>query len=177
MKIKVSRRELNECLNNVMRRIIEEGKDKKNNGFEKASKKANREREKEVFGDGFKSYDKVHKSSKEYSRKGKNKKNYFEDECEINENVTDMNTNPIYPNDKGEWDEADNFVNYITIKTDIDPIEEELIDKIQNNFSENEVEIDSDINSGYISFNVTKNKELINRFIDFLNDNDVNIID
>lgn len=123
MKIKVSRRELNECLSNVMKRIIEES----------------------------------------------------------NENVTDMNTNPIYPNennnDKGEWDETDNFVNYITIKTDIDPIEEELIDTIQNNFSENEVEIDSDINSGYIAFNVTKNKELINRFIDFLNDNDVNIID
>ena len=180
MKIKVSRQELNECLNNVMRRIIEEGKDKKNKGFEKATKKANREMEKDVFGDGFKSYDKVHKSSKEYSRKGKNKKNYFEDERELNEDVIDMSTNPVYPNetnkDMGEWGEADNFVDYITIKTDIDPIEKELIDKIRNNFSENEVEIDNDTDSGYKTFNVTKSDELINRFIEFLNDNDVNII-
>ena len=125
MKIKMSRRELNECLTNVFNRIINEGKDRRSNDFEKVTKKSNREIEKDNFGDGFKSYDKIHKSSKDYSRKGKNKKNYMNSEYDLNENIVDTDVNPIYPNEKNNdmsnWSEGSKFVDYVTIKTDIDP--------------------------------------------------------
>ena len=180
MKIKVNRQELNECLTNVMKRILEEGKDKRDYGFEKTTKKANREIERDNFGDGFKSFDKVHKTNKDYSRKGKNKKNYFRDEYELNEDAIDVDVNPIYPSEKNiknaNLDDVDSFVDYITIKTDIDPVETELINDIRNNFSDNEVEIDTDVVTGKKSFNVTKDKKLIDTFIKFLIDNDVTII-
>ena len=76
MKIKISNSELKECITNVMNRIISEGKSDRCKGYEKASKKGNRDAEKEIYGDGFKSYDKVHKSQKDYSRKGKGKWKY-----------------------------------------------------------------------------------------------------
>ena len=41
----------------------------------KADRKGRRESDKEIYGDGFKSTTKIHKSSKNYSRKGKNKFN------------------------------------------------------------------------------------------------------
>ena len=171
MKIKVSRQELNECLTNVMKRIIEEGKDKKNHGFEKASKKANREIERDVFGDGFKSYNKPHKTNKDYSRKGKNKWSYGELDEDTQISLEDK------PLIKRNYDgvELDRFVDYVTVKTDIDEVEKDILNDIANTFDDSEVE--QDYVDGHIAFNITKNKDLIQKFVDFLNKKDVNIID
>jgi hypothetical protein len=47
----------------------------------KANRKARREEERDIYGDGFKQKTKIAKSNKTYSRKGKNKfKNDFYDE-------------------------------------------------------------------------------------------------
>lgn len=136
MKIKVSRQELNECLTNVFKRIIKEGKDEKN-----------------------------HINSEYY----------------LNEDVMDINVNPIYPSEKNtsvsKWSEGPSFVVYTPIKTDIDPVEKEILDKIRNSFTNDELEIDTDTNTGKVNLNVTKNKELIRRVNDFLKKNDVNIIE
>lgn len=43
------------------------------NEYIKADRKARREKDRDIFGDGFKVITKVHKSEKSYSRKGKNK--------------------------------------------------------------------------------------------------------
>lgn len=72
MKVKISRKELNECIVNAVSRVLSEGKTTKKDGFAKSLKKGNRDVEREYRGDGFKSYDRVHKSQKYYSRKGKN---------------------------------------------------------------------------------------------------------
>ena len=63
MKVKVTQKELNECITNAVKRVLSESKFDKKRGFEKASKSANRDIERDVFGDGFKSYDKAHKKS------------------------------------------------------------------------------------------------------------------
>lgn len=80
MKIKVNESELREIayemIKKALNEIVLEGKTKKinsDNGYLKANRQANREIEKELKGDGFKSTDKVHKSPKDYSRKGRNK--------------------------------------------------------------------------------------------------------
>ena len=179
MKIKVSKHELNECLANAIERLVNESKTHK--GFEKATKKSNREIERDTYGDGFKPYDKVHKTSKDYSRKGKNKwNNNLLDEDIINiSNPYDTELSyyeekPRFRNRNSVIDD-DNFVNYVTIKTDIDEVETDLLDDIKNNFTDEEVE--KDTVDGLISFNVTDNKNLITRFIEFLKDNDVNIIE
>lgn len=54
---------------------------KNNSDYIKADRKGRRESDREIYGDGFKSMHKVHKTSKNYSRKGKNKfTNDFSDE-------------------------------------------------------------------------------------------------
>lgn len=181
MKVKITEQELNECITNAVKRILSEGKDRRSNDFEKVTKKSNREIERDNFGNGFKPYDKIHKSIKDYSRKGKNKKNYMNNEYDLNENIADTNVNPIYPNEKknrvSKWSESPEFVDYVTIKTDIDPVETTILDKIRNNFTDVELEIDTDVVTGKKNFNVTKDKKLIRRLIDFLKKNDVNIIE
>jgi hypothetical protein len=45
------------------------------NDYLKADRKARRDMDREMYGDGFKSNTRVHKTAKAYSRKGKNKFN------------------------------------------------------------------------------------------------------
>lgn len=86
MKVNISENELreitSEAVKRVLREALEEGKTKKRNtddGYLKANKAASREKEREYKGDGFKGYDKVHKSQKDYSRKGKNKNSWMDE--------------------------------------------------------------------------------------------------
>lgn len=178
MKIKVSNRELKECITNVMNRIISEGKSKTRSiGIDKATKKGNRDAEKEIYGDGFKSYDKVHKSQKDYSRKGKGKWKYDE---ELNEDRLNLNS-PEDVDIEGEdvlnkqrfytdYQENDTTPG-IEVKTDIQDVETELIDKILSNFEL----VDTDNVDGYFTFIVPVKME--GEFIDFLRSEDVNIIE
>ena len=46
----------------------------------KANRKKRREEDRDIYGDGFKQTTKVAKTEKTYSRKGKNKFNYYDDE-------------------------------------------------------------------------------------------------
>jgi hypothetical protein len=125
MKIKVTEQELNECITNVVKRVLSEDKDRRS--------------------------------------------------------VVDTNVNPIYPNEKknkpSNWPESPEFVDYVTIKTDIDPVETSILDEIRNNFTDVELEIDTDVVTGKKNFNVTKDKKLIRRLIDLLKKHDVNIIE
>ena len=108
MKIKVSKSELNECLSRAITRILSEGKDKKiDMGYLKSNRKGNRDAEREMKGDGFKQNTKVHKSQKEYSRKGKNaswKTNYDMFEDSYKDIVNESSNNMI--------NEDDNFTKY-----------------------------------------------------------------
>ena len=161
-----------------MERIISEGKSKTRDGFNKATKKGNRDGEREIYGDGFKSYDKVHKSQKDYSRKGKGKWKYDE---ELNEDIINF-THPedmdIVPDSKPlikynhEYDPSEEHsINAVEVKTDIDEVETDLIDTILSNFDL----VEKDIVDGYITFVVPdKMKE---EFINFLRSEDVNIIE
>lgn len=183
MKIKVTNRELKECITNVMERIISEGKSKTRDGFDKATKKGNRDGEREVYGDGFKSYDKVHKSQKDYTRKGKGKWKYDE---ELNEDRLNL-SNPYdmeieaelipFKHTKGEYSEVEfNDENFIRIKTDIDDIETDTINKILFNFEM--VKKDNDTIDGCVIFWVPKEpKDLKGKFINFLREEHVNIIE
>ena len=177
MKIKVTNRELKECITNVMERIISEGKSKKHDGFDKATKKGNRDGEREVYGDGFKTYDKVHKSPKDYSRKGKGKWKYDE---ELNEDRLNFNS----PNDMDIEGEdvlskkrhyvdiyADDTTPAVEVKTDIDEIENELINNICSKYEM----VDTDNVDGYFTFIVPL--KMKKEFIDFLRSEDVNIIE
>lgn len=178
MKIKVTNKELKECITNVMERIISEGKSKtRSNGIDKATKKGNRDVEKEIYGDGFKSYDKVHKSQKDYSRKGKGKWKYDE---ELNEGKLNLNS----PDDMDIEGEdvlaskrhyvdtyADDTTPAVEVKTDIDEVETELIDTILSKYDM----IDTDRVDGYFTFIVPVKME--KEFIDFLRSEDVNIIE
>lgn len=125
MKVKVTEKELNECITNAVKRVLSEDKDRRS--------------------------------------------------------VVDTNVNPIYPNEKknkpSNWSESPEFVNYVTIKTDIDPVETDILDKIRNNFTDVELEIDTDVVTGKKNFNVTKDEKLIRRLIDFLKKHDVIIIE
>lgn len=177
MKIKVTNRELKECITNVMERIISEGKSKKHDGFDKATKKGNREGEREIYGDGFKSYDKVHKSSKDYSRKGKGKWKY---DGELNEDKLNLNS-PEDMDIEGEDVLAkkrhyvdtysDDTTPGIEVKTDINEVETELINNILSRFDL----VDTDTVDGYFTFIVPVKME--KEFIDFLRSEDVNIIE
>ena len=178
MKIKVTNRELKECITNVMERIISEGKSKTRDGFNKATKKGNRDGEREIYGDGFKSYDKVHKSQKDYSRKGKGKWKYDEELNEDRLNFTHPEDMDIVSDSKPfikynhEYDPSEErSIDAVEIKTDIDEVETDLIDTILSNFDL----VEKDIVDGYITFVVPdKMKE---EFIDFLRSEDVNIIE
>ena len=178
MKIKVTNRELKECITNVMERIISEGKSKTRDGFNKATKKGNRDGEREIYGDGFKSYDKVHKSQKDYSRKGKGKWKYDEELNEDRLNFTRPEDMDIVPDSKPfikynhEYDPSEEHsINAVEVKTDIEEVETDLIDTILSNFDL----VEKDIVDGYITFVVPdKMKE---EFINFLRNEDVNIIE
>lgn len=179
MKIKVTNRELKECIANVMERIISEGKSKTRDGFDKASKKGNRDDEREVYGDGFKSYDKVHKSHKDYTRKNKwGKKGYEEELNEDRLNFTHPEDMDIVPDSKPfikynyEYDPSEEHsIDAVEIKTDIDEVETDLIDTILSNFDL----VEKDIVDGYITFVVPDRMK--EEFIDFLRSEDVNIIE
>ena len=157
MKIKVTERELKECLSNVMNRILEEGKTKKN-GFEKAFKKGNRDAEREIYGDGFKSSDRVHKNLK----KGQDKWKY--------------DRNGIYENDSYDMENPEYIDKCVEIKTDLDKIETNIIDSVHQEFDTDYYTIGEDMVDGYFTFIVPENnkEELINYLI---NEWDVNIIE
>ena len=156
MKIKVTRQELNECLTNVMNRILEEGKTKKN-GIEKAFKKGNRDADRELYGDGFKSNDRPHKNFK----KGQDKWRY----------------------DRNRLDEIDTFdletpeyvENCAEIKTDLDNIETNIIDGVHQMFDTDLYTVGEDTVDGYFTFIIPKNKK--DELIDYLIAQDVNIIE
>lgn len=187
MKLKVTQKELNECITNAVRRVLSESKFDKRHGFEKATKSANRDIERDVFGDGFKSYDKPHKTKKDYSRKGKNKFNgRFYDE-NIDESRVDLSSpfDDNYYDDGYEVDAPD--INSIVggheydesgqtdeptveIRTDINDSERELLKQILNEFED----IDFDIIDGVITLLVPKSMK--KSVIIYLKDNDVEII-
>lgn len=80
MKIRINENELKNITYKVVKRalnemLIERKTIKKNakDGYLKASRSGNREADKEINGDGFKQITKVHRSPKDYSRKGRNK--------------------------------------------------------------------------------------------------------
>lgn len=184
MKVKVSRAELKECMMKGIKRAINESKRMNyNDGAIKASKKANRDIERETFGDGFKSYNKVHKSEKQYNRKGKNK--FDKNNIPLDEGIFDFNS----PEDDNYYDDGyeieapdindivgkedfkgEEEVTLITIKTDIDKNESELISSILDRFEDAE----QDVVNGNISFVIPKQER--GKFIGFLRDNDVNIL-
>lgn len=95
MKINISENELkkitSEMIEKVLLEVIKEGKTKKFNkdGYLKASRSGSRDAEKEIKGDGFKSNNKVHKSPKDYNRKGKNQNSW---KTEIDESVEPIGT-------------------------------------------------------------------------------------
>lgn len=188
MKIKATQAELKECLTNAFKRIVNEGKTNKKDGFNKAFKSANREIERDTYGDGFKAYDKVHKSSKDYSRKGKNR---FRFNDELDEAVIDLSS----PEDNGYYDDGyeieapdiediiggkeyrgerqsvnrNSNEEVVTIRTDIDPIEGEFIDRILDKFEDAEYDIDG----GDICFNIGKSRA--KKLISYLEQEDVEI--
>lgn len=150
MKIKMTRHELNECLTNVFNRIINEGKDNRHRKNDNYSKKHKEEIDMDI---------RIPKTPKK-----KNKKEWMKD-------LDAENTLTIC--EDNYFDDGIYNIEYTTFKTDIDRVETSLLDKIKNNFAPEDVE--EDVVDGLISFNVTKGKE--QNFIDFLNDNDVNIIE
>ena len=171
MKLRVSKKELNECISNAISRVLNESKTKKD-GFVKATKKANREIERDTMGDGFKSYNKVHKSQKEYSRKGKN--NSWRNFEELFDDGYDMSEIPDL-NDVVDYEQGYSEINSdstpsVTIRTDINEVEKDLINDILSEFED----ADYDVVEGAVSFTIPKT--LKGKFIGFLKDNDVEIL-
>lgn len=157
MKIKVTERELKECLSNVMNRILEEGKTKKN-GIEKAFKKGNRDAEREIYGDGFKSTDRPHKNMK----KSQNKWRY--------------DRNRVDENDSFDLENPEFIKNCVEVKTDLDKIESNIIDSVHKKFDTDYYTIGEDMVDGYFTFIVPINKK--EDLVDYLiNEWDVNIIE
>ena len=182
MKVKISRKELNECIVNAVSRVLSEGKTKKD-GFAKSMKKGSRDAEREYRGDGFKSYDKVHKTQKDYSRKGKNKFNMDAlDEAAIDFTVPgdeefddgyDMSEIPDINDVVGNsevYSGEENNVPTITIKTDIDQVERDLINDILNEFEDAEFDVVDDM----VAFNIPSNSK--RKYISYLKENDVQIM-
>lgn len=190
MKLKVTQSELNECFNNAIKRIVSEGKDKRHTfgkeAFEKATKRANRDVEREYKGDGFKSYSKVHKSPKDYSRKGKDK---FVYSGELDEDRLDISSPFDYDfyDDGYDTSEVPNVSDYtrgvefgsdlenknedkVIVRTDIDKIEETLIADILDTFDQAE----DDIIDGYVSFIIPQS--IVKPFKKYLKSNQVEII-
>ena len=190
MKLKVTQSELNECFNNAIKRIVSEGKDKRHTfgkeAFEKATKRANRDVEREYKGDGFKSYNKVHKSPKDYSRKGKDK---FVYSGELDEDRLDISSpfDDAYYDDGYDTSEVPNVSDYtrgvefgsdlenkneakVIVRTDIDKVEETLIADILDTFDQAE----DDIIDGYVSFIIPQS--IVKPFKKYLKANQVEII-
>ena len=184
MKLKVTQSELNECISNAFKRVLSEGKTNKKNGFEKGFKSANRDIERDIYGDGFKSYDKPHKTKKDYSRKGKNKFSYDEnlDEGVIDfthpddeyyddgydtEYIPDINDIEGFQEMDGDDEKKEPM---LTIKTDIEKVEGDLIGNILEEYPDAEY----DVVDGYVSFNIPKRIKKV--FKKYLEDNDVTII-
>ena len=187
MKLKVTQKELNECITNAVRRVLSESKFDKRHGFEKATKSANRDIERDFFGDGFKSYDKPHKTKKDYSRKGKNKFNgrfydenidesrldisspfddsYYDDGYEVEAPDINSIVGGHEYDESGQTDEPT-----VEIRTVINETEKELINQILNEFED----IDYDIIDGVITLLVPKSMK--KSVIVYLKDNDVEII-
>lgn len=185
MKLKVSKQELNECLNNAFNRVLSEAS-RKGNPFDKATKSANRDVERKYRGEGFKSYDKAHRSPKDYSRKGKNKFYYNDGLDEA------MGVNTDSPYDDNIYDDGYDTslipdVNDLTngsemssgdevseptvfILTDLDSSERDIIEDVLDNFEGAK----EDVVSGHIAFEVPK--RIATRVKVFLRDNEVEII-
>lgn len=178
MKVKVSKKELCEAFCNAATRLLTESKTNKDFGFEKATKRANRDIERDSKGNGFKSYDKVHHSQKDYSRKGKNRFSIdnYEDDLDYSDDMGIMGESAIdlsTPDDDNYYDDGydtseipdindiDGNVEYtdsfdeepmVTFLTDIDPQERDLINNI---LSDND-SVEPDVVSGEVAFNVPK---------------------
>ncbi len=186
MKLKVTQQELNESIANAIKRVITEKKSDYKFGFEKATKRANREIERDIKGDGFHSYGKVHKSPKDYSRKGKDK---FVYSGEIDEDRLDISSpfDDAYYDDGYDTSEIPNVNDYtsgvefgadsesknepkVVVKTDIDKVEETLIADILDAFEQAE----DDIVDGYVSFVVPQS--IVKPFKKYLKTNQVEII-
>lgn len=186
MKVKVTQKELKECITNAVKKVLSESKFDKKRGFEKASKSANRDIERDVFGDGFKSYDKAHKTPKDYSRKGKNKfsmRNYDElDESKLDlsspfdDNYYDDGYEVDAPDINSvvggrEYSEASEKIDpKVEVGTDISEMEKELINNILNEFED----VDYDIIDGVVTFIMPKS--IRKTVVHYLKDNDVEII-
>lgn len=100
MKINISESELRPIVEKVVAKVIMESIDEKKiskDGYLKASRSASRDLEKEFKGDGFKQTDKVHKSPKDYSRKGRGKDDWKK---EIDEEVGSVALKPYKVNEK-----------------------------------------------------------------------------
>lgn len=186
MKIKVNKSELNECIVNAINRVLNESKTRKTeDGYLKASRKGNRDAEREMMGDGFKSYNKVHKSQKEYSRKGKN--NSWRNYDELDEAVIDFTVPGDEDFDDGydmsEIPDISNMTNgkefqgiekpaetIVTVITDINKSENDLIGDILDTFEDAEY----DVVDGMVAFNLPKS--IRGKFVGYLKDNDVEVM-
>jgi hypothetical protein len=151
MKVKVSRQELNECLNRAINRVLSEAnyKSKREDGFNKASKSANRDMEREYRGDGFKCYDRVHDSEKHYNRRKMpkiNKNNYMdiEEAIETSNPYDDM---PYNPNVEYGYEDIirndDNQKIYRRLSTNLEEGEVEIIKTILQYVNGAKMDIDN----------------------------------
>ena len=99
MKINISENELKDITFSAIKKavsdfIIESKTIKKNSedGYLKANRAGSREAEREINGNGFKQITKVHKSIKDYSRKGRNKDSWKKQIDENDENEISYKT-------------------------------------------------------------------------------------
>lgn len=198
MKVKISAKVLQECIANAIDRVINEKKGGHKHGFEKASKSANRDIEREIYGDGFKSYDKPHKSKKDYKREKFDIKKW-QDDGKLDENLNEYRFQMASPFDDAAADnrdpyeiiddEADAVVNgnayrdvsklfnfddekeapTITLVTNIEEQERDFINKVLEEFEDAEL----DFINGEVSFIIPRSKA--GQLSRFLTNNDVEI--
>lgn len=194
--IRVKKSELAECFNRAIKRLVTEKKMDYRDGFNKASKRANRDMEQDTYGNGFKSYDKPHRSLKDYSRKGKNRfsMDSYEDDFDYNDDMVEEGKVDLsLPDDDQYYDDGydtdsipdiDDYVNgneyvdsneedgepTIEISTDIDRQEQDLINRVMDEF---EGDVDFDIIDGTVTF--VAPKSMASRVKKFLRSEDVTV--
>lgn len=92
MKVNITEKELRNIVECAIKRAVEEDIDEgKDLRYVKANRKGQREADREMKGDGFKSNTKVHKTQKDYSRKGKNRPQWDDELDEAIDEVMEIN--------------------------------------------------------------------------------------
>jgi hypothetical protein len=187
MKLKVTQSELNECFHNAIKRVLSEGKDKRKFGFKKneengpshKSLKSNNRKPKYGTQEYFDDLD-LYEAIETTDADDDTFDDDSNDSIEGLEGFIDLTS----PDDNYVDDEEQDDVVYggrsyeedkkeepmVTIKTDIDKVEQDLINDILEEFPESE----NDVVEGCIAFNVPT--RLKKPFVEYLLNNDVNLI-